>query len=62
MKLLKGQDGIVSKALKDVEDLGERGIRCIAVIKTDEKDEWKLLGEFGNEQRNVPNDTRTPSL
>jgi hypothetical protein len=21
-----------------------------------------LLGEFGNEQRNVPNDTRTPSL
>jgi len=35
---------ITTTVEKDVSDFGARGIRCIAVAKTDETDTWRLLG------------------
>merc|ERR1719463_851968 len=48
LKLVE-QDGGCDKTLKakiekDVTDLGKRGIRAIAVAKTDEKGTWRMMG------------------
>ena len=53
-KVTKGAPHIISKLVndhtvteqmeKDVTLLGERGIRCISVAKTDEHGSWRLLG------------------
>jgi H+-transporting ATPase len=47
LKLLPQNDRnakLVSVAERDVKNFGKRGIRCLAVAKTNEKDEWELLG------------------
>ena len=43
LKLTKDQ-AVAARVMKDVEELGERGIRCLAVAKTDSEGEWHLLG------------------
>lgn len=43
--LPQGRDEVVAaKIEKDVHELGIRGIRSIAVAKTDESGHWKMLG------------------
>jgi H+-transporting ATPase len=41
---LVGDVAVTSTVEKDVSDFGARGIRCIAVAKSDVDDTWKLLG------------------
>jgi len=43
MKLIKNRD-VEERCHHDVESFGKRGIRCLAVAKTNEKDEWEMLG------------------
>jgi H+-transporting ATPase len=53
-KTTKGAPHIIQKLIddfavinvleKDIKSLGEKGIRSLAVAKTNEKGEWKLLG------------------
>ena len=48
LKLVEGSSGedheLASKVEADVHDLGYRGVRSLAVAKTDENGKWKFLG------------------
>lgn len=50
LKLAKDQEGyhmpveLVERIEKDVMALGEKGIRCLAVAKTNDDDKWEMLG------------------
>lgn len=43
MKLIKNES-VIRKCSQDVEQYGKRGIRCLAVAKTDQNNDWELLG------------------
>lgn len=43
LKLVNGKD-IIDKVHHDVDKLGKRGIRALAVAKTNENSEWEFLG------------------
>ena len=43
LKLIEDPE-IHKQVEKDVHELGEKGIRCLAVAKTNEKEQWEFLG------------------
>eukprot|EP00595_Chromulina_sp_UTEXLB2642_P001354 CAMPEP_0196761300 /NCGR_PEP_ID=MMETSP1095-20130614/481_1 /TAXON_ID=96789 ORGANISM="Chromulina nebulosa, Strain UTEXLB2642" /NCGR_SAMPLE_ID=MMETSP1095 /ASSEMBLY_ACC=CAM_ASM_000446 /LENGTH=633 /DNA_ID=CAMNT_0042110641 /DNA_START=97 /DNA_END=1999 /DNA_ORIENTATION=- len=44
LKLIKNKGELEHKIEEDLNTLGARGIRCLAVAKTDESGEWEFLG------------------